>query len=298
MNARRGVQMGAHMKIQTVFEKKKPVLSFEIFPPKKESALKNIDTTLELLCKLHPDFISITFGAGGSAADNQTVELAKKIKNNYGIEPLAHLTCLNYNRTEICMILKQLKEAQLFNILALRGDLNPDIPCKNDFKYASDLVAFIKEQGEFWLSGACYPEKHLEAADAISDIHNLKKKVDAGVEHLVSQLFFDNEAFYNFYEKTRIAGIQVPIEAGIMPVTNKAQIERMVNMCGAKLPVKFRKILEKYEGNDQALFDAGMAYAINQIVDLIASGVDGIHIYTMNNPVIAKRICDGICNLI
>lgn len=286
------------MKIQTVFANKKPVLSFEIFPPKKESALKNIDTTLSTLCELKPDFISITFGAGGSAVDNQTVELAKKIKNNYGIEPLVHLTCLNYNKEEICTILKQLKEAELYNILALRGDANPELPPKDDFKYASDLVSFIKTQGDFSVSGACYPEKHLEAPDAVCDIHNLKKKVDAGAEHLVSQLFFDNEVFYDFYEKTRIAGINVPIEAGIMPVTNKAQIERMVNMCGATLPSKFRRILERYEDNKEALFDAGMAYAINQIVDLIASGADGIHVYTMNNPVIAGRICDGIRNLV
>ncbi len=286
------------MKIQTVFANKKPVLSFEIFPPKKESALKNIDTTLGLLCELRPDFISITFGAGGSAVDNQTVELAKKIKGNYGIEPLVHLTCLHYNKSEISSILEQLKAADIYNVLALRGDANPNIAPKNDFLYASDLVSFIKTQGDFSVSGACYPEKHLEAPDAICDIHNLKKKVDAGAAHLVSQLFFDNEKFYDFYEKTRIAGIKVPIEAGIMPVTNKSQIERMVNMCGATLPPKFQRILNKYEDNEAALFDAGMAYAINQIVDLIASGVDGIHVYTMNNPTIAGRICDGIRHLI
>ncbi|MDR2889206.1 MAG: methylenetetrahydrofolate reductase [NAD(P)H] [Lachnospiraceae bacterium] len=286
------------MRIPAVFADKKPVLSFEIFPPKKAAALENIDKTLALLCELTPDFISITFGAGGSTVDNQTVELAKKIKNEYGVEPLVHLTCLNYNREEIRVILDQLKKAGLSNILALRGDVNPDIAPQCDFSYASDLVRFIKEQGDFSVSGACYPEKHLEASDAVTDIHNLRKKVDAGVEHLVSQLFFDNDRFFTFYEKTRIAGINVPIEAGIMPVTNKAQIERMVSLCGATLPAKFERILERYENNREALFDAGMAYAINQIVDLIAGGADGIHVYTMNNPVIAKRICDGIKNLI
>ncbi len=303
------------MRISKVFEKKKPVLSFEIFPPKKAAALENIDATLAKLCELNPDFISVTFGAGGSTVDNRTVDLARKIKDGYGIEPLVHLTCLNYGRSEIESILAQMRAAGLYNILALRGDANPDMVPKDDFKYASDLVAFIKSRSEFSqgddfsqgdfsqgdvfsVSGACYPEKHLEAADAVSDIHNLKKKVEAGAEHLVSQLFFDNDVYYDFYEKTRIAGITVPIEAGIMPVTNKAQVERMVTMCGATLPVKFRKILDKYGDKPEALFDAGMAYAVNQIVDLIASGVDGIHVYTMNNTVVAGRICEGIRNLI
>lgn len=290
------------MKVSEIFEAKKskgkPVLSFEIFPPKKEEALKNIDATLERLCDLHPDFISVTFGAGGSTADNRTVEIAKKIKNNYGVEPIVHLTCLHYGREEISEILAQLKEAEIENILALRGDVNPNVPMKHDFKYANELVEFIKSQGDFHISGACYPETHLEAVDAITDIRNLKRKVDAGASHLVSQLFFDNEFFYRFYEKTRIAGIDVPVEAGIMPVTNRAQIERMVNTCGASLPKKFERILHKYEENKEALFDAGMAYAINQIVDLIANDVEGIHIFTMNNPKVAGRICDGIRDLI
>ena len=290
------------MRVTEIFEAKKkegkPVLSFEIFPPKKEEALKNIDATLERLCDLHPDFISVTFGAGGSTADNQTVEIAKKIKNRYGVEPIVHLTCLHYGRDEISEILKQLEEAGIENVLALRGDVNPNVPMKHDFRYANELVEFIRSQGDFHISGACYPETHLEATDAIADIRNLKKKVDAGVDHLVSQLFFDNEAFYRFYEKTRIAGIDVPVEAGIMPVTNKAQIERMVNTCGATLPKKFERILCKYEDHKEALLDAGMAYAINQIVDLIANDVEGIHIFTMNNAKVAGRICDGIRNLI
>ena len=290
------------MKIPAIFEAKKkenkPVLSFEIFPPKKEAALKNIDETLSLMCELNPDFISVTFGAGGSTADNKTVEIAKKIKNDYGIEPLVHITCLHYDKKEIGEILKQLEAAGIENVLALRGDVNPDIPMKYDFKYANELVEYIKKQGDFSVSGACYPETHLEAPDAITDIHNLKRKVDAGAEHLVSQLFFDNEMFYRFYEKARIAGIKAPIDAGVMPVTNRAQIERMVNTCGASLPPKFARVLQKYDNNKEALFDAGMAYTINQIVDLIAHDVEGVHIYTMNNPVVAKRICDGIRRLV
>lgn len=290
------------MKISSIFEEKKnnnkPVLSFEIFPPKKEQALNNIDKTLELLCGLNPDFISVTFGAGGSCKDNKTVEIARKIKEDYGIEPLVHITCLHYDKEEIRSILNKLEDSGIENVLALRGDINPDIPMKNDFKYANELVEFIRSNGDFSISGGCYPETHIEAPDAVTDIRNLKIKVDAGVGHLVSQLFFDNELFYSFYEKTRIAGIDVPIDAGVMPVTNKAQIERMVNMCGASLPAKFKRILDKYENNKEALFDAGIAYTINQIVDLIANDVDGIHIYTMNNPIVAKRICDGIRNLV
>lgn len=290
------------MKITEIVDAKKKqgksVLSFEIFPPKKEEALKNIDATLERLCDLHPDFISVTFGAGGSAADNKTLGIARKIKDNYGVEPMVHLTCLHYGKEEISELLKQFEDAGIENILALRGDVNPNVPMKQDFKYASELVEFIRSQGDFHISGACYPETHLEAPDAVSDIRNLKRKVDAGVDHLVSQLFFDNEFFYDFYEKTRIAGIDVPVEAGIMPVTNRAQIERMVNTCGASLPGKFERILHKYEDNKEALFDAGMAYALNQIVDLIANDVDGVHIYTMNSVKIAGRICDGIRSLI
>lgn len=286
------------MIIENLFKEKKPVLSFEIFPPKKESALLAIDETLSTLAELHPNFISVTFGAGGSSTNNKTIELAKKIKNEYNIEPLVHLTCINHTKEEISDILSRLRKAGIFNILALRGDVNPDIPVKHYFKYASDLTAFIKAQGDFHISGACYPETHLEAPDAISDIRNLKKKVDAGAGHLVSQLFFDNEVFYDFLQKVRIAGIDVPVEAGIMPVTNKAQIERMVTMCGAVLPDKFKKILDKYGDSREALFDAGMVYAVNQIVELISRDVEGIHIFTMNNPLVARRICDGIKNLI
>ena len=286
------------MIIENLFEKKKPVISFEIFPPKKEAELNNIDETLKTLAKLHPDFISVTFGAGGSGTNNRTVDLAKKIKEDYDIEPLVHLTCISHSKEEIKAILQQMKEAGLKNVLALRGDVNPNVPVKEDFKYAIELVAFIKEQGDFHISGACYPEVHLEAKDEVTDIRNLKKKVDAGAGHLVSQLFFDNNVFYDFMTKVRIAGIDTPVEAGIMPVTNKAQIKRMVTMCGATLPDKFERILEKYGENKEALFDAGMVYAINQIVELISHGVDGIHIFTMNNPVVAGRICDGIKNLV
>ena len=286
------------MKIESKFQKKKPVLSIEIFPPKRDKAIQNIDETLAILSELNPDFISVTFGAGGSHTDNQTVELAKRIKHQYGIDPLVHLTCLNSSKFEICELLEELKEAEIDSILALRGDKNPAVEEKQDFRYASDLVKFIRQYGDFSISGACYPECHTESKNKIEDIAYLKEKVDSGVQHLISQLFFDNNAFYSFQEHIQIAGMHVPVEAGIMPVINKAQIERMVTLCGASLPEKFSRVMHKYEDNKEALFDAGMAYAINQIVDLLAHDVDGIHIYTMNNPIVAKRSCDGIKNLI
>lgn len=287
------------MKISEIYRKKTSVLSFEIFPPKRDTTLTSIDATLDVLCSLHPDFISVTFGAGGSATNSLTVGLAKKIKKEYGIEPLVHLTCINYTKEEILAFADELAEAGIENVLALRGDRNPDIVPKEEFFYASDLVSFLKEnRGELCVGGACYPEGHTEAESKVADLHNLKKKTEAGAEFLISQLFFDNEHFYSFREKMEIADIKPPVSAGIMPVINRAQIERMVSLCGASLPEKFRRILQKYEFEKDALFDAGMAYAVNQIVDLVAHDVDGVHVYTMNNPVVARRICDSIRNLI
>lgn len=288
------------MKLDTLFEeKKKQIISFEIFPPKRGEALKNIDETLEILSSLRPDFISITFGAGGSAVNNKTIELAKKIKEVYRVEPVVHLTCLNYTKDEIRGMLEELREAGIYNLLALRGDRNPDIEPKKEFLYANDLIRFIREQGDdFHICAACYPETHQEAESRAADLHHLREKVESGATHLISQLFFDNNAYYRFLEDAAIAGINVPIEAGIMPVTNKAQIERMVSLCGASLPEKYSRIMHKFENNKDALFDAGMAYAINQIVDLLTNGVDGIHLYTMNNPAVARRICEGVRNLI
>lgn len=204
------------------------------------------------------------------------------------------MTCVNNSKSDIDVILENLKEAGVSNILALRGDINPDVPPKNDFAHADELVAYIKSKGEFDISGACYPETHPDSEDTVSDILNLKNKVDCGAEHLISQLFFNNEDFYSFREKARLAGIKVPIEAGIMPVTNKSQVLRMATMCGASIPRKMSRLLNRFENNPKALEDAGIAYAIDQIIDLIANGVDGIHLYTMNKPYIAQRIFAAI----
>ena len=286
------------MYISDLFKKDRTIFSFEVFPPKKTSSIETIYETLEGLSDLKPDFISVTYGAGGNRADSKTCQIASDIQEKYGILSAAHLTCVYNTKEDIDYILKELEEHGIRNILALRGDINPDFPVKKDFKYASELVSYIKSQGNFHVSGACYPEGHGEADSLIDDIKNLKKKVEAGAEHLMSQLFFDNTQFYDFLEKARIAGIEVPIEAGIMPVVNKSQIERMVSMCGASLPVKFSKMMQKYEHQPEALRDAGIAYAIDQIVDLISNGVDGIHLYTMNNPYVAGKINDAVRSLL
>lgn len=286
------------MKIAEMFGKGKTILSFEVFPPKKTSSIETVYNTIEQLTDLKPAYISVTYGAGGNLANNSTCEIASAIKNKYNTEAMAHVTCVNCTRSDLETILGRFNEAGIENILALRGDINPDIPPKTDFKYASELVTFIKEHGDFGISGACYPEVHAEAPDMITDILNLKKKVDAGAQTLVTQLFFENKAFYDFRDKARIAGINVPISAGIMPVTNKNQIERMVTMCGASLPQKFTKMIQKYEFNQEALIDAGIAYAADQIVDLISNGVEGIHLYTMNNPYVAKKITEIIGKLL
>ena len=287
------------MNIADLF-KKKTVFSFEVFPPKKESGVETIYKTLEELKQLNPDFISVAYGAGGvGVANATTVDLCSKIKNEYGIETIAHLTCLYNTKEDIDRILEELKEKGIDNILALRGDVNPNFELKHDFRYASELTEYImsKNMG-FNVSGGCYPEVHQEAESMIADIKNLKKKIDAGADHLISQLFFDNNAFYDFIEKVRIAGIDVPIEAGIMPVTNKKQIERMVSMCGASIPAKLSKVLQRFGDNPEAMRDAGISYAIDQIIDLVANGVEGIHIYTMNDPYIAGKITKSVESII
>lgn len=286
------------MRLAELFGKGRTILSFEVFPPKRNASIETIYKTLDELQYLHPDFISVTYGASGSLADNSTCEIAQAIKSDYGIESAAHLTCVNSTKAEIDIMLKRLQDSGIENILALRGDIVPNIEPKHDFAHASDLISYIKSKNyDFGISAACYPEGHPESDDQIDDILNLKKKVDAGAEHLVSQLFFDNRIFYDFVDKARIAGINAPIEAGIMPVVNSKQIERMVSLCGASLPAKFTKMMQRYENRPEAMRDAGIAYATNQIVDLLAHNVDGIHLYTMNSPYVAKRISDNVQSL-
>ena len=286
------------MKIAELFKPGKTVFSFEIFPPKKDGSIDTIYSTLDGLSDLHPDFISVTYGAGGSEANVITSEIAGLIKKKYNTESIAHLTCVNSSKEDIDFQLAQFKKQGIENVLALRGDINPEIPPKKDFEHASDLISYMKERSDLGFSGACYPEGHVECESLDKDIENLKIKVDAGASHLISQLFFDNSSFYRFIEKARAAGINVPIEAGIMPCVNAKQIQRMVGMCGASLPTKFTKMIARYENNPEAMHSAGIAYAVDQIIDLCANGVDGIHLYTMNNPVIARKIAESVSSVI
>lgn len=286
------------MKISELYKQNKRSLSFEIFPPKKDSELQNIDETLKVLCELSPDFISVTFGAGGSANSNKTIEIAKNIKHNYGIEPVVHLTSLHYDKAEIDSFANAMQSAGIENILALRGDRSDKIPEKSDFPHASDLTEYLRSKYDFCILGACYPEGHPESENRINDIKGLKAKVNAGAEVLISQLFFENSKFYDLYEHCKIAGINVPVIPGIMPVINAAQIRRMIGLCNASFPARFDRIIRRYENNPDALFDAGMSYALSQVIDLIADGIPGIHLYTMNNPKVARRICDGIKNIV
>lgn len=286
------------MNISTIFKQKKFVFSLEVFPPKKSGSINSIYDTLESLKDINPDFISVTYGAGGNPSDNSTCEIAGIIKNKYNIEPLAHLTCVNSTAAQIDNTLNMLENSGVYNVLALRGDINPSIPRQTDFKYASDLTSYIKQRPQFDVAGACYPETHPECTNLELDINNLKYKVNAGASHLISQLFFDNNDFYSFMYKLRDAGITVPVQAGIMPVTNKKQIERMVSLCGASLPRKFAKMMSRYENHPEALRDAGISYATEQIVDLISNSVSGVHLYTMNRPEVALKINESISTII
>ena len=288
------------MNISDKFKQKNVVFSLEVFPPKKTSPIETIYSTFSDIWQVPCDFVSVTYGAGGSDVQkNKTCKIASLLKSEYSVEPLAHLTCLNSDKDEIRSALDLLKESGVSNVLALRGDKNPEVQPKNVFKYASDLVSFIKEyDSSFNVVGACYPEGHCECESLDKDIKNLKIKVDAGVCHLISQLFFDNDNFYSFMDRLEKNGINVPVEAGIMPIINKAQIERIVTMCGASLPRKFSRMINRYSSDPIALRDAGISYATQQIIDLVASGVRGIHLYTMNNIDLAIKINENVRSVI
>ncbi|WP_297994410.1 methylenetetrahydrofolate reductase [NAD(P)H] [uncultured Clostridium sp.] len=286
------------MKINELFNSKKLVFSFEIFPPKVTSSINTIYETLEELKDLKPDFISVTYGAGGSLTNNRTTELSSVVKGKYDVESVAHLTCISSSKKEIDIILDDLKNKGIENILALRGDIPVGEKPKGEFNYAYELISHIKKRGDFNILGACYPEGHVKGRDFKEDMMHLKLKEDMGATQFISQLFFDNNFFYNMLEEKEKLGIKSPIQAGIMPVVNKNQIERITSLCGAYVPEKFIKIMNKYEHNKEALREAGIAYAVEQIVDLVSSGVDGIHLYTMNNPYVARRIHGNINTII
>lgn len=285
------------MKINEIYKKKKPVVSFEIFPPNAKYSIETIYETIDGLAKFNPDFISVTYGAGGTTR-GRTVEIASRIQNKYNIDALAHLTCVGATKSEIDGILKELKDNNIENIMALRGDFpNGETSHNGELQYANDLISHIKQTDDFCTGGAFYPEAHFETND-LMDLFNLKRKVDAGADFLVSQIFLDNEQLFRFKEKTDKLNINVPLAAGIIPVTNAKQMKRIFSLCHCTLTPKFKRILEKYEDKPEALREAGIAYAIEQIIDLCAWGIDGIHLYTMNKVDTTTQIMKGIEHII
>ncbi|MDE5756106.1 MAG: methylenetetrahydrofolate reductase [NAD(P)H] [Clostridia bacterium] len=280
------------MKISQLFKEKKVVYSFEIFPPKVNDDISKIYKTLAELKDVSPDYISITYSAGGSK-NSRTKEIAGIVKDEYGIEPLAHLTCINSTKDEVAKTLQGLVDIGVQNVLALRGD-RIEGEVKSDFKYASELTEYIKQNSDMDVAGACYPEGHPESANIVEDIRNMKIKVDKGVSHLNSQLFFDNDDYLKYLDMVRLAGIDVPIQAGIMPLVRASQFGGIVKTTGAKLPSKISRMYNKFADDPEALMEAGIAYATDQIVDLLSSGVDGIHLYIMNNAYVARRITENI----
>lgn len=275
--------------------KEKRVFSFEVFPPKHPGSLHKIYETMDGLKRLRPDFISVTFGAGGSENCKTAFELAAEVKHRWGIESVAHLPCIGLTKEDVLNQLNKLRDAGIENILALRGDLPAGSRMRGDFHYADQLISFIRSRGDFHLIAACYPEGHSESQSIPKDIENLKRKVDAGADHLITQLFFYNESFFRFRERCQLAGIVVPIEAGIMPVVNKKQMVRMTSLGRVHLPRKFIMLMEKYEDDPEGMQEAGISYATEQIEGLVSEGVDGIHLYTMNNPYVAARIHEAVC---
>ena len=273
------------------------VLSFEIFPPKPTADEKVIYETLDGLSGLNPDFISVTYGAGGGNNCRKTVRIASDIKHKYGIESIAHLPCINLSENDAVCILNQLKENEIENILALRGDISPDIKPNGRFHHANELIRFIYERYDFNIIAACYPEGHPEAANMNEDLDHLKEKVDAGCEYLTTQMFFDNNIYYRFLYKALAKGIDVPVTAGIMPVTNAAQVKRTISLTGNLVPAKFLSIVDRFGDNPAAMKQAGIAYATEQIIDLIANGVNHIHIYSMNKPDVAAAIMNNLSQI-
>lgn len=285
------------MKISQLFSQKKAVWSFEIFPPKPTADIASVRGTIEELSALAPDYISVTCSAGGSG-NSRTPEIAELVKS-CGVEPLAHLTCINSGREEIDAALQKLQELGIGNILALRGDRIAGAKESEEFRHAADLVRYIRRRGyDFDIAGACYPEGHPDSPDLITDIRHLKEKVDAGITHLNTQLFYDNEDFFRFRDMLALAGIGVPVQAGIMPLVKKGHVDRIVSLSGGKIPAKISRMIARFYEKPDALMEAGIAYAIDQIVDLLSAGVQGIHLYVMNNPYVARKITEGVSSIL
>lgn len=285
------------MKITEILKNKRATLSFEVFPPKTGDKFEAVKTAVDGIAALAPDFMSVTYGAGGGTSD-YTVSVVRHVKEDFGVTPLAHLSCISDSRENIRTKLTALKNYGVENVLALRGDVPKDFCGNMEYRYASELVAEIKEFGGFCIGGACYPEGHPESLTLFSDIDNLKRKVDAGCDFLTTQMFFDNDVYYSFLSKIREAGIYVPVIAGVMPVTNAAQIKRIVNLSGGTLPVRFKRIVDRYGDRPEAMTQAGIIYACEQIIDLYANGVRAVHVYSMNKPQVARAIKENLSYVI
>ena len=280
------------MKIKEILAQGKPTLSFEVFPPKTEAAYESVEKAAGEIAKLKPSFMSVTYGAGGGTS-RYTVEIASMIQD-LGVTPLAHLTCVSSTREKVHQVLEQLREKRIENVLALRGDIPADGVTPREYRYASQLIREIKEFGDFCIGAACYPEGHVESANKTEDILHLKEKVEAGCDFVTTQMFFDNSILYSYLYRIREKGITVPVIAGIMPVTNARQISRITGMSGTYLPSRFKSIVDRFGDNPAAMKEAGIAYATEQIIDLIANGVNGIHVYSMNKPDVAAKIQDNL----
>lgn len=285
------------MKLTEIINSDKLSLSFEVFPPKTDDAFESVKYATEQIAELSPSYMSVTYGAGGGTSD-YTVKIAENLKNK-GVTPLAHLSCVSSSKDEIHKKLAELKQHGIENILALRGDIPEDKALlKTDYRYASELTQDIRDFGGFCIGGACYPEAHPESASSFEDIENLRRKVDAGCEFLTTQMFFDNNIYYNFVYRLRNSGIDVPVVAGIMPVTNPKSIKRICRISGSALPQRFVRIVDRFGDDPMAMTQAGIAYATEQIIDLFANGVRAVHIYSMNKPEVARKIKDNISGII
>lgn len=277
------------MKIIDILNQDQITLSFEVFPPKKIEKYDSVQAATEGVAALHPSFMSVTYGAGGGTSEF-TLNIAKNIRDKYGVEVLPHLTCVSSTKAHVHEMIQKFKEYGFENVMALRGDIPEGGAPYDDYHYASELVADIKFQGDFCIGGACYPDGHVECAHKDDDIKNLKRKVDAGVDFLTTQMFFDNAEFFNFLYRLREQGIRVPVLAGIMPITNQKQLGRSVALSGTTVPTRFKEIVDKFGEHPEAMKQAGIIYATEQIIDLIANDVKHIHVYSMNKPDVAEAI--------
>ena len=289
------------MKIKELLCGDKFSVSFEVFPPKTEMGFDSVKDATEKIASLKPSFMSVTYGAGGGTS-KYTLDIAKNIKERYGTPTLAHLTCVSSTRETVAEKIKAIKAAGIENVMALRGDIPADMQNDNrekwDYRYAVDLVRELKEAGDFCIGGACYPEVHPESANQHDDIKYLKEKVDAGCDFLTTQMFFDNNLLYNFLYKVREAGITVPVIPGVMPITNANQIERAISLSGSFMPRRFMSLLDKFGNTPEAMRQAGIIYATDQIIDLFANGIKNVHVYSMNKPDVAEKIMTNLSEIV